>query len=471
MMHVPKKTPGEDPKKKKDESLEGSSSSMKQLGKLSLAEALELLTPSSDSAESELDEAETDSSEVEDDKGKKEDKAKREKGKGKEKAQEESDDKGKGEEKLPKKAPMRARRRGEGEGREGHARNRNRVDLGGSKERKERGDRREFLERIKAPVPKDGDERLEHLMGVLDYDLMNAGFKDEKIGDRGAKVGKGDLEMLQNGGLFLEAINVKAEEEYNAKGVDPDPTLDEKLHVPATAKDVPQRWALVSRLCLARGVVNWKVARQEVMDNKVSGTDHTFEALCQAGVVDAREEAPGKPAVHYVKLAMRGDRREALEKMLGGKPLEGRPESEIVQDVIAHCENAILAKGAFPEEQSGREITVYIKPKMLGGVKGTSEFVSELYAAFETSGLPMLPIAAGDRAIAGGGVKKAGKTYGYFSYRNEGSAYDKQLGYGGFPHWLGGNHDKSNAPKKKGDLSGAKVTKPKKKSRFKRKDK
>ncbi|MFO0749101.1 MAG: hypothetical protein U1F43_26080 [Myxococcota bacterium] len=296
---------------------------------------------------------------------------------------------------------------------------------------------------------------------IYDYGGLSAWFEDRDHAQKGVDLDD-DIRVQENGGLFIEAINSKAESDYYERAPEmPKTTTEEKLHVPATGRDVSQRWAIVSKLCLARGIVNWKVAKQELLDNKVSGADKAFDLLGKAGLLDTNAP-PGLATSAYVKQSLKPDRRETLRKFLGNpKMFDKWPDGELAQEVIVKIENSILDAKAFPEEQTGREITVYIKPELLPTTKMWSEFVSELYGAFDESGLPMLPIAVGDKAVAGGGKKSKGQTLGYFSYRNEANANDKLLGYKGFPHWAGGNADKTNAAKQKMQLDKAKVKKPK----------
>lgn len=308
------------------------------------------------------------------------------------------------------------------------------------------------------PTKEKESKRVERLMGYLGYEDMEQKLKDPENARLGMKVNE-ELSILLNGGLFMEAVNLEAEKDYrrNKEPEIAETSNEEKLHVPATAKDVSKRWAIVSKLCLARGIVNWKVAKQELLANKVSGTDTAFQLLSKAGLLD-KDAQPGLPASGYVKQALKTDRRKVLQGFLGNpKNFDRLPEGELAQQIVVKCENAVLDQNAFPEEQSGREITIYIKPKLMKDSKAWSAFVSELFEAFASSGLPMLPIAVGDESVAGGGVSKNGQTLGYFSYRNEANAKDEELDYVGFPHWMGGNADKANAAKQSMQLDKAKV--------------
>ncbi len=275
--------------------------------------------------------------------------------------------------------------------------------------------------------------------GLL-YSEMN-----QRIQADGTYQATGDIEVAENGALFIEVWNKAVAETYH----DPDkPTTStqEKLHIPATAEDVEQRSNIVTDICLKHGIRNFKVARQEKLANKRSGSQFSFEALRDAGLVDDRDYDPGQGITHYIQQALEPSRKQQLRKFLAidQQRFDGLAPGALANDLMAVLDGKVADAGFFPEEQTGREITVYILPDFKSNEEWT-RFVADLSTRFQQAGLPRLPIASGDEGIVDDSQIVDGQTLGYFSYRNEGIAFDKSLGYHGFPHWLGGNAAEYNA--------------------------
>jgi hypothetical protein len=274
----------------------------------------------------------------------------------------------------------------------------------------------------------------------------------------------------ENGALFMELVNLPVVRDYFAPSPGEATTsLEEKLHVPATAADVGTRFDILTKLCLEAGIRNFKVAKKDKLENKQSGSAFIFTLLHKNGLIaDDEVYNPRVPIAGVIRQALEPERRTALGKFMR-RDLTKMPEALIAGDLAAFLDNAVGDAGFFPQEQSGREITVYVLPGQIP-LEAWRHFAGELAKRFAAADLERLPIASGDQRVAGEGVEIDGTVHAYFSSRNEANALDETLGYEGFPHWVGGNAEKANAahqPLIFDEVDVTKLDKPtKKKGRF-----
>lgn len=290
---------------------------------------------------------------------------------------------------------------------------------------------------------------------TLSYENLVKFYSNPKNEREAPELENESLSVGLNNGLFIEISNALGQDKV--KDIIGQ-SSEEKLHVPANADDISQRFAIVSDICIAHDIPSFKVANLSKY-KKSSGSRIIFDELKKSKLLDSSAEFNDSQEIAEIikkatdfaittwevsEIAAYTKEKETnIERMIEGGE-EGRKGLSSI--FAATLDNKVNDAEIYPTEQSGREITIYCRP----GVKTVQEWTSfamAISSRFQKVGLPKLPIAKGDHGVKGDVQNIKGQDCGYFSYRNEAMAVDHVLGYRGFPHWIGGNAKEYNAAK------------------------
>jgi hypothetical protein len=170
-----------------------------------------------------------------------------------------------------------------------------------------------------------------------------------------------------------------------------------------------------------------------------------WQTLKDAGLADDQAYDANRGIQAYIADALTAGKRETLHNFLAEKKKLPAHPSMYGDSLSLVLDHVVAASPAFPSEQRGREITIYIDP----GFKPETwwaTFAKTLVARMESAGLPRLPIALGDQQVTGeGAIGDDGLVHAYFSSRDESMAMDTMLGAEGFPTWYGSNAAQARA--------------------------